>query len=656
MSEPNEVVALLPTTSADPVASKVDAEPNAHHALLGITCVAIASLCFSFTVTFIKYMTFTFSSMEATFWRSVGVFVCNYIVVKVSDIRLDVPPEYRKLLLLRCISGFACMGFSFYAMSQMVLADASSLVFSSPIMTFFFASFSLLGTATMTGTKGALFLHEKIDVVSLLCAIVAFGGLICVVRPGLLFGYDHATAATDGSRIAVASAFLAALSQVLMFLTIRQLQGLNVFVIVHYFALASIILTMLWLALIQQSFYIPSTFLLWRAIVGTGICTFGGQMFLTRGFQLEKAGVAAVMRYLDVVFVFIWDSVILGEHINHWSIVGAMIILTCAVVIAILAKHVSEHHRLLPTTSLNVKPEYQPHALLGMACVALSSVCFSLMSTMIKLNTYTMTSIEAIFWRSIVAMALNYVSIWYSGKTLYVAPKDRMMLFYRCLAGFLSISFAFYALSQMVLADSSVIVFTSPVFTFFLGACLLHEHIDTPSFACSLLSFGGLICVVRPIFIFGYNHATAQTDGSWIAVGSALLGAIGQAFVFITVRKLKGIHFMVIVHYFMLFSMTGSLVYMLVVQRVFVVPSTLGIWLSVVGSGAFTFIGQLLLTKGFQLEKAGIASVMRYLDVVCVFIWDYLLLGEKINYWSVVGAAIICACAVVIALRKAHLS
>lgn len=58
-------------------------------------------------------------------------------------------------------------------------------------------------------------------------------------------------------------------------------------------------------------------------------------MFLTRGFQLEKAGVAAVMRYLDVVFVFIWDSIILGEHINHWSIVGALIILTCAMVIAV---------------------------------------------------------------------------------------------------------------------------------------------------------------------------------------------------------------------------------------------------------------------------------------------------------------------------------
>ncbi|KAG7384915.1 hypothetical protein PHYPSEUDO_002136 [Phytophthora pseudosyringae] len=313
-----------------------------------------------------------------------------------------------------------------------------------------------------------------------------------------------------------------------------------------------------------------------------------------------------------------------------------------------------EREPLLPTTSAAVKSENRPHKLLGISCVALSAVCFSLMSTLVKFNTYSMTSIEAIFWRSVVAMALNYMCILFSGKTLYIAPEDRAMLFYRCLAGFSSISFAFYALSQMVLADASVIIFTSPIFTALLGACLLHEHIDIPSFACAILSFGGLICVVRPGFIFGYDHATAHTDGSWIAIGSALLGAIGQAFVFITVRKLKGIHFMAIVHYFMLFSLVGSLLYMLLVQRVFVVPPTLGVWFAVVGSGVFTFVGQLLLTKGFQLEKAGIASVMRYLDVVCVFIWDSLLLREKINHWSVVGAAIICTCAAVIVLRKAH--
>lgn len=72
----NESAPLLPTTTSDPVAAKVEAEPS-HHALLGIGCVAVASVCFSFMSTFIKYMTFTFSSMEATLWRSFGVLVCN---------------------------------------------------------------------------------------------------------------------------------------------------------------------------------------------------------------------------------------------------------------------------------------------------------------------------------------------------------------------------------------------------------------------------------------------------------------------------------------------------------------------------------------------------------------------------------------------------
>jgi drug/metabolite transporter (DMT)-like permease len=65
------------------------------------------------------------------------------VVVKVSGISLYVEPQYRKMLLYRCIAGFACMGFAFYAMSQMVLADAASLIFVSPVLTFFFVRLPL---------------------------------------------------------------------------------------------------------------------------------------------------------------------------------------------------------------------------------------------------------------------------------------------------------------------------------------------------------------------------------------------------------------------------------------------------------------------------------------------------------------------------------
>ncbi|EGZ21537.1 hypothetical protein PHYSODRAFT_299227 [Phytophthora sojae] len=319
---PSEAAPLLPTTAADP---KVEAG-SGHHALLGLGCVTMSSLCFGSMAVVIKYMTFTFSAMEATFWRSVGVLVCNYVVVLLTGTKLYVPPEHRRMLIYRCLTGFISMGFSFYAMSQMVLADASSLIFISPVLTMFF---------------GAIFLHERIETVSLICAIASFGGLVCVVRPGFLFGYDHPTASTDASWVGVCSALLGALSRAFVFLTVRQLRGLNAVVIVHYFAVASVIMSGLWLALVEQSFYIPSTFVLWRAVIATGVFAFGGQVCLTIGFQLEKAGIAAVLRYTQVVFVFILDSAILGEHINHWSVVGALIILICAVVIAVRKIHTS---------------------------------------------------------------------------------------------------------------------------------------------------------------------------------------------------------------------------------------------------------------------------------------------------------------------------
>lgn len=184
-----------------------------------------------------------------------------------------------------------------------------------------------------------------------------------------------------------------------------------------------------------------------------------------------------------------------------------------------------------------------------------------------------------------------------TGQSVRLAPEDQRVMLYRVIAGFLSISFNFYAISQMVLADASVIIFTSPVFTFFLvrprrsdldlraldlalthtfvnsararqGALVLHERIDAVSLLCALISFAGLICVVRPQFLFHSDRAAGATDAPLFAVFVGLLGAVGQAFVYVLVRKLKHISVSVILHYFMLFSTVMSLLYMAVFEQV----------------------------------------------------------------------------------------
>ncbi|KAE9187011.1 hypothetical protein PF004_g22926 [Phytophthora fragariae] len=92
------------------------------------------------------------------------------------------------------------------------------------------------------------------------------------------------------------------------------------------------------------------------------------------------------------------------------------------------------------------------HSLLGLASVAASALCFSIMTTLINYQTFSMTSMEAIFWRSTGAFVFNLVTVLSVRKSLHVPPDKRKMLALRCLAGFSSIAFAFYAISQMVLA------------------------------------------------------------------------------------------------------------------------------------------------------------------------------------------------------------
>lgn len=79
-----------------------------------------------------------------------------------------------------------------------------------------------------------------------------------------------------------------------------------------------------------------------------------------------------------------------------------------------------------------------------------------------------------------------------------------------------------------------------------------------------------------------------------------------------------------------------------------------GLLVPLFASGVFAFVGQLFLTLGFQQSKAGIASVMRYLDVVFVLIWDIAFLGEDVSLYSVFGGAIILAGASMIVLRRAR--
>jgi drug/metabolite transporter (DMT)-like permease len=97
-------------------------------------------------------------------------------------------------------------------------------------------------------------------------------------------------------------------------------------VIIFYFPLVSLPLSFLPFILGWQKWVSPD-FYQWLLIVGIGITSYAGQVFLTESLKLEKTARAANMLYFGALFGSIWGAVFLKDPITWGFAIGALIII-----------------------------------------------------------------------------------------------------------------------------------------------------------------------------------------------------------------------------------------------------------------------------------------------------------------------------------------
>lgn len=86
---------------------------------------------------------------------------------------------------------------------------------------------------------------------------------------------------------------------------------------------------------------------------------------------------------------------------------------------------------------------------------------------------------------------------------------------------------------------------------------VLKESIDRVDFAAATTAFVGALFVTRPAFIFGTGGDVAKAPV--LAVFCALGGAMTQAIVYVTLRKLHAVDHVVAIHYFFSFGTITSI-------------------------------------------------------------------------------------------------
>jgi drug/metabolite transporter (DMT)-like permease len=270
----------------------------------------------------------------------------------------------------------------------------------------------------------------------------------------------------------------------------------------------------------------------------------------------------------------------------------------------------------------------------GVLYMTASAFGFSLMGLLVKLATARLPTGEIVFARAIVTLALSYVMVRRAALPLW--GNAWRPLVFRGLLGFGGLTGYYLAIARLPLGDATTIQNATPLLTAVLAWWLLDEQIGWPTAIALACGIAGVTLIVRP------GGDGLDPTGVAVALGAVICSSIA----YVTVRKLaRTEHPLVIVFYFPLVATPLALPWMVVS---FVMPEPID-WLLLVAIGVTTQIGQVFLTKGLAIERAGRASTIGYLQVAFAMLWQLIVFGEAPTPWTVAGASLILGGTLVVA-------
>jgi drug/metabolite transporter (DMT)-like permease len=215
----------------------------------------------------------------------------------------------RWLLIWRGAIGTAALVCVYAALAALPLAAATVLQYLYP---------------PFTALLAWLMLGEPIGKRVLAAMALGWLGVLLVAQPaGLLQG--GATLALVPVLIAVAGALFTAFAYV----SVRSLgTSEHPLVIVFYFPLVALPLS---LPLVALNPVLPTPAeLFW--LIGVGVFTQLGQVYLTRSLTALPAARATAISYVQVLFAGGWGWLLFGESIDSWTIAGAGLVLAATLV------------------------------------------------------------------------------------------------------------------------------------------------------------------------------------------------------------------------------------------------------------------------------------------------------------------------------------
>lgn len=275
----------------------------------------------------------------------------------------------------------------------------------------------------------------------------------------------------------------------------------------------------------------------------------------------------------------------------------------------------------------------------GVVLAIFSSLTFSVMNVLVKFISNNIPSNEIAFFRGLIGTVIILALMKY--QKVSFSKGNKPLLFLRGALGGLYMVTYFFAISTMKLGDASILVHLSGIFVMILAAIFLKEKLPKAAYICIPIILLGAAFIINPLKYSTYS----------VFALFGLLSAMLSAGAVITIRQLaksKQHHSYEIVFYFLASS---TIVAFPLMWNNFVMPSWADL-LILIAIGVVSLIAQLFLTGAFTHENAVIVEVVRYIGIVINALWGFVLWGEVLTVYSIVGGILIIGGSIILSKLK----
>ena len=286
-----------------------------------------------------------------------------------------------------------------------------------------------------------------------------------------------------------------------------------------------------------------------------------------------------------------------------------------------------------------------PNPRLALALSTGGLVCLIAMSATIHAASEQATLGQLIFWRS--AIALVPIVIYLAarrqlGTALRTKRPGKHLL--RGLLGCMVMAFNFTALTYLSVGVATALSYLTPILSIFAAALLIKERLAPLVVLGVTLGFAGVLVMLFPALV-----GSEMRDGALIGIAAGVGMAATNALSRVQVKDLTRTDppASIALSFGVLSTLLGA------ATAFFGWAPLDGTTLALlITAGLLGGIGHVLMTEAVARAPIALLAGYEYTGILWAFFFDAILLGIHLDLWNVIGAGVVVAAALMVAIGQ----